>query len=435
MCSDGSPPPLRTTASTSSPTIIDEESPDKLSLALEPEGAAIHCQKVIPTTKSLSGYVIVDAGGGTVDIACHEIAGNEREIRELELTSEQSGNFCGGTSVNEEFRGFIGEMMGDPGFKIQEPDDKDDKIEWQAEINKMVYRTFESKKIEFGHFPDDSSKHYPIVIPDILCEVYGDNDIVEKAKKKGVQAEKKRKKVTLKLSREQMASFFSAPVGETANLLTDILRKYGPKIDRVYLVGGFGGSAYFRQLIQQKTVQLFGRHVDFQSPPEPQLAVARGATAFRNDPSAIRARKADATYGIGVSFPHDPKKHSDCGSRKFFHNERRADYTTNILQPFVLKGDTVRSNEVFIASDLCASSDSADSATITIYSTPRRDVKYTDAPEVTRLGSVTVHMGGRGLNRSVHVVFDITHTEIQVFAFDETSKNVKKTVVDFLSDN
>ena len=434
MCSDGFPPPLRTSASTKSPAVINEESPDKLSLALEPEGAAIHCQKVIPTTKPLSRYVIVDAGGGTVDIACHEIAGYEREIRELKLKPEQSGNFCGGTSVNEEFKSFIGEMIGDPGFKSQEPDDKDEKVEWQAEINKLVYRIFESKKIEFGHFPDDSSKLYPIVIPDILCKVYGDSDIVEKAKRNGVQAVKRRRKVTLKLSSAKMASFFSAPLGEIANLLTNILRKCGSKIDRVYLVGGFGGCAYFRQQIQQKTVQLFGRQVDFQSPPEPQLAVARGATAFRNDPSVIRARKADATYGIGISSPYDPNKHSDCGSRKFFHNERRVDYTSNILKPFVLKGDTVRSNEVFIMSDLCANSQSAGSATITIYATLQRDVKYTDNPGVTRLGSVTVHMGGRGLDRSVHVAFDITHAEIQVFAFDETSRSVKKTVVDFLSD-
>ena len=47
---------------------------------------------------------------------------------------------------------------------------------------------------------------------------------------------------------------------------------------------------------------LLGRGVDFQSPPQPELAVARGATAFQNDPSVIHARKADATYGIALIF-------------------------------------------------------------------------------------------------------------------------------------
>ena len=419
----------------SCPSRIDEASPDKLSLALEPEGAAIHCQKVIKETKSLSGYVIVDAGGGTVDIACHEVVGDKKEIKELALTPEQSGNFCGGTSVNEEFQSFIGEMIGDPGFKIQEPDNEDEKMEWQAAINRLVYRTFESKKIEFGHQESDSNdKLYPIVIPVILCEVYGDDHIVKKAKAMGLQAEAGRRKVTLKLSPEKMASFFNAPIQETSTLLASILRNHHTKIDRVYLVGGFGGCAYFKQQIQQKTEALLGRGVDFQSPPQPELAVARGATAFRNDPSVIRARKANATYGIAISTPYKSNYHSDCGSRKSYDVERERYYCDHALQPFVLKGDTVQNNEIFITSNLQPATSSTSSARLTIFCTHKTDAKYTDTPEVIELGSVTVQMGGHGLDREIEVAFDITHTEIQVVGIDKTSGNVKKIVVDFLSD-
>ena len=384
----------------------------------------------------MSGYVIVDAGGGTVDIACHEVVGQEQEIRELALTPEQSGNFCGGTSVNAEFHKFIGEMIGDPGFKIHEPDELDDKLEWQVEINQLVHHTFESKKIEFGKCQQNSDdKLYPIVIPDILCEVYGEDHIVKKAKTKGVHAEIKRKKVILKLSPKQMASFFSASIDETTYLLTNILRTHGTKIDRVYLVGGFGGCTYFRQQIQEKTKEILGQNIEFYSPPQPQLAVARGATAFRNDPSVIRARKANATYGINISFPYDSSKHGDCGSRKYYDNDRKQTRCNNILQPFVLKGDTVRNNEVFVSSGIKPFSKATSETKFTIYSTLKTDAKYVDTPGVTKLGSVTIQMGGQGLGRSIDVVFDITHTEIQVLVLDETSGNVKKTVIDFLSDN
>ena len=82
------------------------------------------------------------------------------------------------------------------------------KMEWQAETNGLVYHIFQSKIIDFGHCPPDSkSKVYPIVIPDILCEVYGDDHTVKKAKEKGIQAEIRRRKVTLKLLHENMASF------------------------------------------------------------------------------------------------------------------------------------------------------------------------------------------------------------------------------------
>ena len=44
-------------------------------------------------------------------------------------------------------------------------------------------------------------------------------------------------------------------------------------------------------------------------------------------------------------------------------------------------------------------------------------------------------MDGYGLDRQFDVVFDITHTEIQGLAVDKTLGNMKKTVVDILSDN
>lgn len=434
LCSEKHPSVLKSTANARVPTKINEASPDNLSLALEPEGAAIHCQKEIEQTRSLSGYVIVDAGGGTVDIACHEIIGEKRDIQELSLSPEQSGNFCGGTAVNEEFQKFLGELVDDPGFKLQEPDVEQDKLEWKAEINRLVYRTFESKKILFGR-QDHNHTTYPVIIPDALWEIYHDDleknvTAMNKEGDMSVQMEGRRRK--LKLSPEKMASFFRAPIDETANLLVNILCTHGKKISRVYLVGGFGGCPYFQQEIKKKTKEMLNRTVDFRIPREPDLAVVRGATAFRNDPTVIRSRKANATYGIGVSFPFDSKKHSDCGDRKYYNKDWEEWRCKSILSPFVLTGDSVRNDEIFVTS-VNPHSKSSDSATFKIYSTPNKDTKYCDMADVSKLGTLTVQRGGHGLDRKVHVVFDITHTEIQVLAVDTTSGNVKKTVVDFLS--
>ena len=81
-----------------------ELNPDKLSLALEPEAAAIYSQSV--TSKEATGsielkgaYMVVDIGGGTVDITVQEeIDGG------IEVKSIPTGNTCGGMEVNELFQ-------------------------------------------------------------------------------------------------------------------------------------------------------------------------------------------------------------------------------------------------------------------------------------------------------------------------------------------
>ncbi|CAG8622068.1 13230_t:CDS:2, partial [Dentiscutata heterogama] len=73
---------------------------DKLQFTTEPEAAAIYCI----TKKSLkdnflngseSSFLIVDCGGGTVD-----------------LTTQRAGDFCGSTFIDKEFLKFLGRIVG-----------------------------------------------------------------------------------------------------------------------------------------------------------------------------------------------------------------------------------------------------------------------------------------------------------------------------------
>lgn len=91
-----------------------------MSLALEPESAAVYCQyeakrfkegadkKFIPKSDH---YIVLDIGGGTVDIATHSLAAGG--IIEL---APSAGNDWGGTRVNKEFEKFLAEFVGDHGF-------------------------------------------------------------------------------------------------------------------------------------------------------------------------------------------------------------------------------------------------------------------------------------------------------------------------------
>ena len=91
----------------------DEAAPDKLSLALEPESAAIYCQSMSqqqlaaycdadkPYTSQC--YLLVDVGGGTVDITAHTVATQNQ----IKVVQPPTGNDCGGTKVNKQFKIFL----------------------------------------------------------------------------------------------------------------------------------------------------------------------------------------------------------------------------------------------------------------------------------------------------------------------------------------
>ncbi|XP_064601147.1 heat shock 70 kDa protein 12B-like [Liolophura sinensis] len=85
---------------------------DQLAIALEPEAASIFCQSLLANSRSDdefcdaddisrngSRYIVVDAGGGTVDTTVHEVmlSGDLKELHKA------SGGGWGGTQVDDQF--------------------------------------------------------------------------------------------------------------------------------------------------------------------------------------------------------------------------------------------------------------------------------------------------------------------------------------------
>ncbi|XP_052083294.1 heat shock 70 kDa protein 12B-like isoform X6 [Mytilus californianus] len=94
---------------------------ENLLLALEPEAASIYCQ-YLPTDK-LNGadegfsmaevgpqYMIIDVGGGTVDVTAHE----KQQDGKLKELCKAIGDACGGTSIDNEFFQLMVKIFGAP---------------------------------------------------------------------------------------------------------------------------------------------------------------------------------------------------------------------------------------------------------------------------------------------------------------------------------
>ncbi|XP_019862814.1 PREDICTED: heat shock 70 kDa protein 12B-like, partial [Amphimedon queenslandica] len=121
----------------------EEVNPQKLSLALEPEVAAIAAQhKSAVSGSPPQRYMVVDIGGGTVDITVHDKSNGR-----ISVVLPPMGNTWGGTTINEAFSQLFQEILEDEGFKSFS---KSDPIRARAALNKLLYGEFEERKKVFG---------------------------------------------------------------------------------------------------------------------------------------------------------------------------------------------------------------------------------------------------------------------------------------------
>ena len=396
---------------------------------MEPESAAIHCQRKATEAGRApeyimrpQSYIVIDIGGGTVDIASHSIVGSR-----IEEIAASAGNFCGGTTVNEEFSKFLQKFVDDPKFsRYVQSGTVEEQTQHKADLNRLLYGNtgFESQKMRFGSGEGQNSYYFEF--PHSFWRLYKDSILKrgqQLSSKEGVQVDDEG--AVMRINDSKMAEFFQPAIDGIVNLIESHLQenKGARTTDTICWVGGFGGCKYLRNELQRIINTYFrGFGFHFPVPPEPELAVIRGATAFRCDPGIVAKRKADATYGVkgcNVVFKGSDKMQDQPLKSNTFH-------------AFVKRGQDISTNKVFVM-NFTASEINQPSATFLIYSTFWKDEKYITDDNIHQLGEVTVQLGGDGLNRAIELVLDITHTEIHIRARDTTSHNEQKVVVDFLS--
>ena len=431
------------------PIIPEESSPEKLSLALEPEAAAIYCQNI--TAQQVAAYceslppytsnrfLVVDIGGGTVDTSAYQISSAPEQ--HIEVILPPAGNDCGGSMVNKKFAEFLGELVGDKEFsQYIDTGDETVKVTHRARLNELINDTFETQKRIFGKKIEGG--RVSIRLPYSFMEHYR-SKLLEEINDSQIKLSGN----DLQIAYPKMKEFFQPVVEGILQCMSEALLSLDEEIETIYIVGGFGGCKYIYNAITEE----FGDHYKYITPTEHDFTVVRGAVLFRQNPNAVHARRADATYGVRVNILFQEGKHEE--DYKWV-NERGEAQCENIFSTIVERGDIIPTSEV-VMTEYAPSRHHQRWMYIDIYSSSEKDVWYTtgrrptgnELADVRKVGELVISLkdntddSAQGADKQpiaviehkVEVTFDFSHTEIQVRGYDKLSSTEVKVVLDFLS--
>ncbi|RIA90038.1 hypothetical protein C1645_876364 [Glomus cerebriforme] len=379
--------------------LIEEEYTNYLQFTTEPEAAAIYCMKNCFEVHAGTTYMIVDCGGGTVDLTTRKL--NDDQLNEV---TERAGDYCGSSFIDEAFLRHLGKIVGNS--TIDKLRDKKSKS-----LQRMVDHF--CKKAKFPFTGEDTDFQYELDISDIIkvLKKYVDDETKELMEEKNWLIE---------IDFEEIKLMFDPIVEKIIKMIETQLENCRDECSIIYLVGGFGQSKYLKKRIEEKFKDQVKTIV---VPEDPIAAVVRGATLYgvslhdqiycmRKDEDikfVLKNRILNYTYGIKVLrlFKHgDPPERKTSGGyvQSFFRIAKR--------------GDNVDiDKEIPLDKYLYPVNEFQTSATFYIYYTKDDDPKYCDGMEL--LGTLKVDLSDDGPDRRVSFALSFGQMELTATARNE----------------
>ncbi|KAI1757504.1 hypothetical protein F4782DRAFT_525317 [Xylaria castorea] len=301
-------------------------------LLSEPEAAAISALRELDRGSLRDGdtFVVVDAGGGTVDLITYTVD-SLFPILQVNEATVGTGDLCGAALVNLRFEQFLTAKLQD------EPD-------WDTEVLREALDSFEIRvKRSFSLSALAKNWTYNIPVPGLARNVEA-----------GVL---RNGRYVLKSSDVHM--FFERYILRIIQLIKEQIAMCHNPIRTILLVGGFGQSMYVRERVERaigedKSIQ---GPVEILQPPNAWLAVARGA-AMKGiaeampedyDIPVVMSRTARKHYGYEVGVRFDSNVHSPLISRKYWHG-LFGDWYVRAMVWFIKRGERVSEDVPFTKS-------------------------------------------------------------------------------------
>lgn len=363
-------------------------------------------------------YLVVDCGGGTVDLTVHKLVENGK-LHEL---YKATGGAWGSVGVDHQFESLLWRIFGKEsilGYQAHCP------IGWI-----QLMDNFESKKRAASPMKAFAVN---VLLPFSFMQYYFNKTqcTVESTVKAyhdpNIQWTTHG---TLRLHPDTLVSLFHPVtdkiVGHIHTLL-DHPRLAG--ISHLFLVGGFAES----QVLQHEIRKAFEMRLRVVIPHDVSLSILKGAVFFGIDPTVVKIRRSALTYGVGVLNPFEPKLHP-------LHKQvikGGKEWCTDIFEAYVHADQAVSLDDTVVKSYTPAV-ESQTSITITLFATDSPQAQFVTDPGVKRMGVLRLQMPATRWKekmdsyREIKVCMRFGDTEIRVSAVDCKSGEVALATLDLL---
>jgi molecular chaperone DnaK (HSP70) len=403
--------------------IIDHSNSPNLLLCLEPEGASIQCREDAEDSLKEkmvkdSIVLVLDCGGGTVDITVHKLSSNpEENFLCEEILPSSGGCEWGSKYVDKYFEEFLKDFFGNDLFEIYTKN---------AIARLEILKHFEMLKRKFNPGKDDRSRLQLSYLSEELSQTKL-GELVELHNKnhpKDLHI-KQRGASCIDLPPNLVMSFFQ-PLFENImskvdSLIEQAYNKAGYKPKFIFMVGGFSESPYLKSEIKARFEK---EDMLVLVPRRPQVSVIRGACMYGLNPRTITSRIAKKTYGINTLTTFDPERHPE-EKKVVIEGE---DFCEDVFDIFVRKNESVSIDE-FHTKIYCPVRSRQTVMRIIFYCTEATDVEFVDEKGVTQLGELSVDIGKPFQSvedKTVKVTLMFGSTHIFATATNKDATEVKK---------
>ncbi|KAL4230966.1 Heat shock 70 kDa protein 12A [Mactra antiquata] len=312
-------------------------------LAHEPEAAAIYCKHIevcraedsagnaiLQCFKEGSQFMILDLGGGTVDVTAYEVQA-DGSLKEL---CPRGGGPWGGTVVNSYLYTMLENIIG---LEVMETFSNDYKCTYdRLKLNETIELRKRATKVQTTDQKNKSTADINgeivrLELPATLLKFY------EEQKQESLSTSLRRcsdypcmKKDKLCIRKETFFMAFEKPKQKIIEEVRSLEGNFNLKQLKTFMmVGGFSESPIIQQAVRhafpEKKVLI---------PENAYTAVLKGAVLYGYQSSYIKSRILPYSFGISTSEMYDETKHHGAVVDNFNKVE-------DIFCPYVRKGTTV----------------------------------------------------------------------------------------------
>ncbi|XP_071128827.1 heat shock 70 kDa protein 12A-like isoform X1 [Mytilus edulis] len=378
---------------------IDRKS---ITLVLEPEAAAICC-KCLETDKKLKGtkgthvfatgsrFLIVDLGGGAVDITANEVL-DSGQLKEI---YNASGGPWGGNMINHKIWIVIYDFFGNAVVQNFMKEHGDDYLQ--------MIRAVEEEKKDY-----DFDERFYVDVPDSLLDEAKklNADLVYDKNKDAVKMVKGR----LQIEKKMVNAIFKECIDTLCKNIKDLLsKKETEDVSSLIMVGGYSSCT-----LLQKTLKDMFSDLKIIYPPDPETTVIKGAVIMGHMNTPIARRLARYHYGIAINSELDLVE-SFNGSLA-----EQTDTEPEFLA-FIKKLDPIKVNDVIAEYDVPVSS-GQEKVIIEVYASDSNvPPKVVSDAHCRKIGTIRIKMSNINDDTMLKVGMSCDGTEFKAVARDYTT--------------